>query len=124
MPKSDIPLARKIAVRQPEDRSIAIGRQGNLHDSGTWGHVHVSQLKSPAKHNPARGIDFEKFAADDLLAIRIETEYSTRPGIDVEGPPHPAQKLVMLAQKTEHVLWTRFDPNLFENWFVIGQLVS
>ena len=33
MPGSDISLARKIAVRQPEDRSVAIGRQRNLDNS-------------------------------------------------------------------------------------------
>lgn len=30
----------------------------------------------------------------------------------------------MLAQKAEHLLWTRFNLNLFEKGFVIGQLVS
>jgi len=30
MPGSDIPTTRKIAVRQAEDCSIAVGRQGNL----------------------------------------------------------------------------------------------
>jgi hypothetical protein len=30
----------------------------------------------------------------------------------------------VLAQKTEYLLWTRFDVNLFDKRFVIGQLVA
>src|SRR5579864_7018057 len=65
------------------------------------------------------GIDFEKFAANDLFAIRIETEDSTGPRIDVESPSHPAQEFVVLAQETKYLLWARFDVNLFEKWFVV-----